>query len=54
MAELGMEIGRNDSSMGIKSRTKFYRIQMFELIILAFEYLGPLIILRSVQLTSIR
>ena len=40
MAELGMEISRKDSClMGIKNIklwTKFYRIQMFELIILAF------------------
>ena len=52
MAELGMEISNNDSwLMGIKSRKiwdKFYRIYMFGLIVLAFENLGPLIILRSI------
>ena len=40
MTELGMEISNNDSCLvGIKNRklwAKFYRIQMFELIVLAF------------------
>ena len=52
MSELGMEISNNNSRlMGIKKRklwAKFYRIKMFELIILAILNLGPLIILRSI------
>ena len=51
MTELGMDISNNDSCfMGISSRmirTKFYKIYMFDLLILAFENLGPLTVLRS-------